>query len=208
MTQNTHIITVSGPSLSGKTEFTRILKEIGDFNVITSVTTRPPRRGEVDGVDYDFITEQKFKSLKMVQTTHFNGFYYGVSEEEVEKKSDKPILWVIAPQSIGQVEIFSKEKNWMFSKVFISNPQEVLLERFLERFKNDELADIKNYSKRLNNIVQNEMSWITDAVNNVINYDFKALSFNKENTEDVIKSFYEFMHSKNTNQKNTKPKIR
>lgn len=209
MSENIHIITVSGPSLSGKTEMTKMLKEIGDFNVIVSVTTRPPRKGEVDGVDYNFITEEKFKSLKMIQTTHFNGYYYGVSEDEVKFKSEKPILWVIAPQSIDQVETYSKEKKWLFSKIFISNPANVLFERFLTRFKSDELADIKNYSNRLNNIIKNELSWIDDAFSGVKEYDFKVKEFNKENTEQVIKDFYDYIHQKQYNQaKPTKVKPR
>jgi len=197
MTNNTHLITVTGPSLSGKTEFTKILEDLGNFHVITSVTTRPKRQHEIDGIDYHFVTEKKFKSMPMIQTTYFNGFNYGVSEEEVDKKSSKPILWVIAPQSIKQVEDFAKKRNWIFTKVFVSNPQEVLIERFLERLKNDTLADIKNYTKRLNNIITNEINWTHEAKEGVIGYDFKVFEFNANNTQKVITDFYKYIQENN-----------
>ena len=180
-----HIVTVSGPSLSGKTEFTKLLKEQCGFNVVVSITTRPQRGQEKDGIDYHFITLDEYKKTPMVQTTFFNGNYYGVSEQEVLSKKDKPLLWVIAPQSIPQVEQYCLKKGWNLTKVFISNPEDVILSRLFMRFKNDSLADPSVYIKRLRAMQNEEFKWIQDAKQNNI-YDLKVDEFDTHNTQKVL----------------------
>ena len=55
------MIVLSGPSASGKTEVAkRLMNQYGVKRVITT-TTRPMRTGEVDGVDYLFVSKEKFK---------------------------------------------------------------------------------------------------------------------------------------------------
>lgn len=198
--KNPHIITVSGPSLSGKTEFTKILLGEYDFNVVVSVTTRPIRGQEKDGIDYNFVTKEQYDSLTMIQKTHFNSHYYGVSEQEVLMKKDKPLLWVIAPGSIGQVEDYCAQKGWDLTKVFISNPQSVIFERLFTRFKEDKNADPAVYAKRLNTMVNEEIKWIEQAKNENM-YDFVVDSFTKENKDQVINSFLELVNKKQKKNK-------
>ena len=60
------IVTLTGPSLSGKTTLMRRLQSLGGFKEIISHTTRPIRAKEANGVDYHFVTEQEFDSIDMV----------------------------------------------------------------------------------------------------------------------------------------------
>jgi guanylate kinase len=180
------IITISGPSLSGKTQLVKILQESYNFNSVTSVTTRPIRTGEIDGKDYYFINEKEFNDLKLVQTTYHSGYNYGVSEKEIINKSNQPLLWVIAPNSIPQVEKYCHDKNFKLTKIFITNPKEVIYERLFERFSNDKNANIKNYVNRLNTIVNHEVSWIEEAINHPEKYDLIFTKFDKENTDEVV----------------------
>ena len=58
------VVVLSGPSAVGKTTVVRCLRErVPDLHFSVSVTTRAPRPGEVDGVDYRFVTAERFQQL-------------------------------------------------------------------------------------------------------------------------------------------------
>ncbi|KKW66309.1 guanylate kinase [Mycolicibacterium elephantis] len=58
------VVVLSGPSAVGKSTLVRCLRErIPDLYFSVSVTTRAPRPGEVDGVDYSFVTDEQFQQL-------------------------------------------------------------------------------------------------------------------------------------------------
>jgi guanylate kinase len=58
------VVVLSGPSAVGKSTIVRCLRErIPDLHFSVSVTTRAPRPGEVDGVDYSFISAERFQAL-------------------------------------------------------------------------------------------------------------------------------------------------
>jgi guanylate kinase len=58
------VVVLSGPSAVGKSTIVRCLRErIPDLHFSVSVTTRAPRPGEVDGVDYSFVTPERFQRL-------------------------------------------------------------------------------------------------------------------------------------------------
>ncbi|NVN50147.1 guanylate kinase [Mycolicibacterium hippocampi] len=60
----TRVVVLSGPSAVGKSTVVRCLRErLPDLYFSVSVTTRAPRPGEVDGVDYTFVTEDRFQQL-------------------------------------------------------------------------------------------------------------------------------------------------
>ena len=58
------VVVLSGPSAVGKSTVVRCLRErVPDLHFSVSVTTRAPRPGEVDGVDYSFVTTERFQQL-------------------------------------------------------------------------------------------------------------------------------------------------
>src|ERR1700757_5508969 len=58
------VVVLSGPSAVGKSSVVRCLRErIPDLQFSVSATTRAPRPGEVDGVDYHFVTPARFQQL-------------------------------------------------------------------------------------------------------------------------------------------------
>jgi guanylate kinase len=60
----TTVVVLSGPSAVGKSTIVRCLREqIPDLHFSVSVTTRAPRPGEIDGVDYSFISAEQFQRL-------------------------------------------------------------------------------------------------------------------------------------------------
>ena len=91
------MLVISGASASGKTEVAHIIaKKYGLSRVIT-VTTREKRIGEVDGVDYFFVTKEEFQKLindnKLVEYAEYNGNFYGSRKDQI---ADDHILVVEA----------------------------------------------------------------------------------------------------------------
>ncbi len=81
------MVLLVGPSASGKTEAAKLLgKRYGIVKAVTH-TTRKPRLGEIDGVDYHFVSEEEFLRLEkegaFVETTCYNGKHYGCSKKEI-----------------------------------------------------------------------------------------------------------------------------
>ncbi len=81
---------ISSPSGAGKTTLSRLLMEKEPHIVMSvSVTTRPPRPGEVDGRDYHFIDEEEFFRLRdtggLLEWAEVFGNYYGTPRQRVEE---------------------------------------------------------------------------------------------------------------------------
>ena len=86
MAQKGLLIVVSGPAGSGKGTVNGILLESPEFAYSVSATTRAPRPGEVDGVNYHFITKEDFEARiargEMLEYTSYCGNYYGTPLRE------------------------------------------------------------------------------------------------------------------------------
>ena len=77
------IIVISAPSGVGKTTLTKRLLQISSFTYSVSFTTRPPRKNEIEGVDYYFISNEEFQKMveeeKFVEWAQVHGEVYGTS---------------------------------------------------------------------------------------------------------------------------------
>lgn len=87
---NPLLIVLSGPSGVGKDVTLKRMKEIGyPFHFVVTVTTRPKRSGEIDGVDYHFISIEEFQRLleggELLEHANVYGHYYGVPKQEVRE---------------------------------------------------------------------------------------------------------------------------
>ena len=86
---NRGMIVLAGASASGKTEIAKLLAAKYGITKIVTTTTRPKRKGEVDGVDYFFVTPQQFEKMiredKFVEYTLFNGNMYGSTKDQISK---------------------------------------------------------------------------------------------------------------------------
>ena len=84
------VIVISGPSGSGKGTVVKELRGIcPDMQVSVSATTRLPREGETEGVEYYFKTREEFEGLiergEVLEYTQYNGNYYGTLKSEAER---------------------------------------------------------------------------------------------------------------------------
>ena len=80
---------ISGPSGAGKGTLVReLLRRHPEIELSRSVTTRPMRPGERDGVDYDFIAEQRFKGMRdrgeFLESAEVYGNFYGTPRRPIE----------------------------------------------------------------------------------------------------------------------------
>ncbi|MDX8416673.1 MAG: guanylate kinase [Absicoccus sp.] len=106
------LIILSGPSGVGKGTIRKYFENDERLNLAysTSMTTRSPRQGEKDGVDYFFTTKEKFeeaiKKGELLEYAEFVGNYYGTPLNEVERlrNEGKNVLLEIEVQGATQVQ--------------------------------------------------------------------------------------------------------
>ncbi len=126
---------LSSPSGAGKTTLSRrLLQDEPDLTLSVSVTTRPPRPGEVDGVDYQFITTEEFGLMRnkgdLLESAKVFDNYYGTPRGPVEEAlaEGRDILFDIDWQ--GAQQLAQKAREDMVP-VFILPPSTPELERRL-----------------------------------------------------------------------------
>lgn len=73
-----------GPSGSGKDTLAAFLEQWGIPKLI-SHTTRQPRKGEVEGKDYYFVSRQQFEAVSMIESTEYSDNLYGTAQSEVDR---------------------------------------------------------------------------------------------------------------------------
>lgn len=98
------MIILLGASASGKTEAAKYLASHYGIQKAITHTTRAPRIGERNGVDYHFVSEEEFSKLQsengFVETTFYNGHHYGTSKAEV--KDDRCV--VVDPKGLASFQ--------------------------------------------------------------------------------------------------------
>ena len=140
------MLVLSSPSGAGKTTLSRMLLKVDrGVDLSVSVTTRPQRRGEVDGRDYHFIDASRFKTMvksgKLLEWAEVFGHCYGTPRRPVEQalRAGRDVLFDIDWQ--GTQELREKARDDLVS-VFILPPTVKELERRLERRAQDSHAII------------------------------------------------------------------
>lgn len=104
------LLVISGPAGSGKGTVIKALMD-GDerFSYSVSATTRAPRPGEIDGVNYYFITRSEFEKRisrgRMVEYTEYCGNYYGTPADELKKALKKGKIFILEIEVNGASNI-------------------------------------------------------------------------------------------------------
>lgn len=118
--QSGKLLVVSGPSGVGKSTITNKLRADERFWISVSVTTRRIRTGEVDGVDYHFVSDEKFEEMikanEFLEFAEFAGAKYGTPKKAVESalQSGKNVILEIELNGARQVRKSSKEAIMIF----------------------------------------------------------------------------------------------
>lgn len=169
------ILLLSGPSGCGKSSLLKELyKVIDNYYFSISTTTRDPRVGEQDGVDYFFVTKEEFeqdiKDGNFLEYAEVHGNYYGTSLKPIQKalSESKLVIFDIDVQGFEQV-IANKQLKDVTTTVFITTPSlEVLEQRLTSR--GTDRSDV--IAKRVLN-AQKEIKYIDQYDYFLVNDDFE-----------------------------------
>lgn len=164
------LYTVSAPSGAGKTSLVKALIESNDdLQVSVSHTTRSMRPGEVDGVNYHFVSVETFTDMlgetAFLEHAQVFGNYYGTSQKWVEDTLAKGIDVILEIDWQGAQQI---RKLMPCTAIFILPPsRDELLKRLTGRGQDDDSIINKRMAE-----AESEISHYAEADYLVINDDF------------------------------------
>lgn len=165
------MLVLSSPSGAGKTTLCKkIITLDKKISMSISFTTRPKRRSEKDGVDYFFISQQKFDSLKkenfFIEYANVFDHWYGTPKTTIEENlaMGHDMIFDIDWQGAQKLSDFSK--NDVVS-IFILPPS-----------NNELLKRLKKRAEDSNDIVSKRMSKAKSEISHWIEYDYVLV--NKE----------------------------
>jgi len=139
------VIVISGPSGAGKTSIARrIVAELPQVAFSVSATTRSPRPGEVDGVDYFFCTPGRFDRMieqgELLEWATYAGHRYGTPQAAVLRQVEQGIDVILVIEIQGAAIIKAKMPSAV--RIFILPPGPAELQARIDRRGGIEPADL------------------------------------------------------------------
>ena len=141
------VFVITGPSGVGKgTLIERLLERIPELELSISATTREPRTGETDGLDYHFLSPEEFRRRlegdDFLEHASYSGNYYGTLRSEVERRigEGRSVVLEIEVQGARQVRDALGDDAVL---IFIAPPDERVLRERLEGRGTDSADDIE-----------------------------------------------------------------
>lgn len=191
------LIVVSGPSGCGKSTVDNLLiKKRKNIIMSVSDTTRPPRNGEVNGKDYNFITAKEFenniKNDKYLEyaKVHDNK-YYGTPSKFVNNKLKEGIDVILEIDIEGARKIKEKRSDAVF--IFIMPPSmEILKSRLVLRkteTKEQIVERFKTAYKEINEVSKYNYVIVNDNVDDSVNR-MSSIIDSKKSRVDRIEEIY------------------
>ena len=164
---------ISAPSGTGKTTLAeRLVQVVPDLALSRSFTSRPPRAGELDGVDYNFISRERFESMiaggEFLEYADVFGNLYGTSAATTEQAlaHGQDLVLVIDVQGAQQV----RSQTDGSVGIFVLPPSFPVLEERLRGRSKDTEAQIQ---RRLA-VARSEVSAVNDYDYAVVNDDVES----------------------------------
>ncbi len=148
------IFVLTSPSGGGKTTLVKFLRRrFKDILYSVSTTTRPPRKGERNGIDYNFVSAEEFKEMvkrdKFIEWAIVHGHYYGTPKENIAQaeREKRDIVLDLDVKGARNLKRLYPRSNI----IFITAPSIRELRRRLLKRGKDSPASIK---MRLKNAVE------------------------------------------------------
>ena len=130
------LIIICGKTNFGKSTLKNALLQHG-FESIVTYTTRSPRLGEVNGVDYHFVSEEEYseinKSKEFCAYTEINGYKYATTLEELSESD----IYVIDPAGAEYLKAYCGDR-FKFVEIYFSSPFELAKSRYIKRDGDEE----------------------------------------------------------------------
>lgn len=143
------LITITAPTCSGKNYLLDHLLNLG-YTKIVGTTTREPREGEINGIDYHFISRERSLEIEtsgeFAEVVEFRGNRYGVTNFEMEEKlaSGSPVI-ILEIEGLAQYEKICSDKGWDIFKVYVTVPEATKIKRLNQRTADDLRGAIKKW---------------------------------------------------------------
>jgi len=159
------MLVLSSPSGAGKTTISRaLLADDDNLSMSVSVTTRPPRPGERDGIDYFFIDQARFDEMvandELLEHARVFDHFYGTPRAEVEQAlaAGRDVLFDIDWQ--GTQQLREKMRDDLVSLFILPPSLEALEQRLRTRAQDSEA------------VVQQRMAKASDEMSHWAEYDY------------------------------------
>ena len=195
------LIVLSGPSGVGKGTVRKALFDMKGHNLTYSVsmTTRPKRPGEVDGVDYYFTTKEEFedriKNNKFLEYAEFVGNYYGTPLDKVNEKLDDGHEVVLEIEVEGALQVKRKVPDCVM--IFIVPPsKEDLYKRLKSRgTESDDIINkrIEKANREFKKAKFYDYIVVNDEVNNAADRILAIIRAEHARTYRSIDKYYELI---------------
>jgi guanylate kinase len=174
------LVIISGPSGSGKTTICKQLMENSRIMRSISYTTREPREGEKEGIDYYFIKKSEFEKLidgnKLVEHAEYCGSLYGTPAEPIKEAIRNGKIFILAIDVKGALQVMKKISE--VTSIFVMPPDDDTLRKRLKERLTDSSLDI---NKRLE-MANEELKYSKY-------YDFCVVNDQLDDTVEKIKVF-------------------
>lgn len=177
------LVILSAPSGCGKTTvLSRLLKRHPQWLRSISVTTRPPRLGEKNGRDYEFVTARTFQKMKkegeFLESAEVFGHLYGTPRKTVEEgiKKERVVVLTIDVQGARSVSK-TVEQKFPFLSIFILPPSISVLRERLEKRSTDSPGEIEKRIRK----AEEEIKEAKEYHVTVLNHDLDQTVHEVEN---------------------------
>jgi len=174
------LIVLSGPSGVGKgTVCQALLSKLPGLKLSVSVTTRPPRVGEVEGINYYFVNKKKFFEMlsqdKLLEWAKVYDFLYGTPREETESILNQGEDLILEIDVQGGIQV--KQKFSSAVTIFLCPPS---MEELLHRLKKRASDSPEDIQKRLH--------WAAKEIQVYTQYDYVVVNDIVENAVSKIQA--------------------
>jgi len=142
-----NLFVISAPSGAGKTTLCqKLLNKIPDMKLSVSYTTREPRKGEVNDVDYTFVTREKFKKIiergEFAEWATVHGNLYGTSIKRIKEFNSKGYDIILDIDIHGATQLRKSYEGAVY--IFVLPPSMEALEKRLINRRTDSEEIIRN----------------------------------------------------------------
>lgn len=172
------LIVLTGPASSGKdTILLKLLEKHPNFKRVVTTTTRPPRSGEVNGVDYNFASRARFEEMiknnEMLEYVDFSGDFYGTTKDAI---GSGDLIWRVETSRAAKAEEVLPE-NVQALVIYIDSPDWKILENRMKvrgmtedqirlRLTKDK-EDFEKYGSAFKHIVMNEEGKLASTIDKI-----------------------------------------